>query len=641
MANKGTIITSFYRSGTGYMLNGAYEEGQSTICNTILDWSIKSQDVVNGSSVIAWKLIVDCETLNDYDSDAEYIKVGGAVTVRCGSSATSGVNTTLQTLSIDQIQINKAQQKEIASGEFTVAHNSTGAKTLYSFCVNAEIVGVYDEDGTSVMNISSYGKALNGLSATVILDTIAKHGVIYTAPNFNDEESPVLTYGIPKESTAAWVGIMINGTMMVPYRSVAVTSSSYKFTLTQTEKAALWTILAQGLSTAEARFYIKTTCNGNTLESVAIRTLTFINYMPTLSPTITEANDDVYNRLTGNRNKLVRYVSNAAFTTGGSAKKGASIDVQTTTNNGIPLDGPSGTFEKVTSNKFTFDILDTYGRAERVEKTLAIPTEWVEYVKLTCSVDATPMTADGDVQVTITGKCFTGDFGKITNRLRVNYDIAKNNGDWDHVDLGYATNASMYGNSFVVNGSDYTYTLNITGLEYLNVYDLTIRVSDEVSVEGVPAQTILAAVPIFDWSRTDFNFNVPVTIEGASVPTIVGEGTSGIWTYRKWSDGTAECWGKKDVSVTFPSSANWGGLFTTSAISASNISFPSGLFLETPVITASLLIRSVGGILMAPGGSGSNIASKDRTGVYEIARGSYVSGSQAFTINYDVKGKWK
>jgi hypothetical protein len=264
------------------------------------------------------------------------------------------------------------------------------------------------------------------------------------------------------------------------------------------------------------------------------------------------------------------------------------------------------------------------------------------------------MTADGDVQVKITGKCFNGSFGKKTNRLRVFCDIVKNNeDDFIHKDYGYADLASNYGNSFYVDGSNYTYTLNLTsedGLDYLSVYDLTVWVADEVETTGVSAFTVLASTPIFDWGRTDFNFNVPVNVEGnltvagtikaggKTVPTIQAQGTAGIWTYRTWSDGTAECWGKKDFTVNVTSA--WGNMYTSGAIVGSNISFPFGLFAETPIVNASLLVRSAGGILMAPGGAGSNIANMDQTGVYEIARGTALS-NVAYTINYQVIGRWK
>lgn len=35
-----------------------------------------------------------------------------------------------------------------------------------------------------------------------------------------------------------------------------------------------------------------------------------------------------------------------------------------------------------------------------------------------------------------------------------------------------------------------------------------------------------------------------------NLPTIVEQGTSGIWTYRKWSDGTAECWGRASKTLS-------------------------------------------------------------------------------------------
>lgn len=81
-------------------------------------------------------------------------------------------------------------------------------------------------------------------------------------------------------------------------------------------------------------------------------------------------------------------------------------------------------------------------------------------------------------------------------------------------------------------------------------------------------------------------------------------------------------------------------MYTSGAIYGSNITFPSNLFVDTPVVNASLLVRSAGGILMVTEGAGDNTASTTQTGVYEIARGTSLSNA-AYTINYNVKGKWK
>jgi hypothetical protein len=53
-----------------------------------------------------------------------------------------------------------------------------------------------------------------------------------------------------------------------------------------------------------------------------------------------------------------------------------------------------------------------------------------------------------------------------------------------------------------------------------------------------------------------------VTVGGKTVGDFVVEyGTSGIWTYRKWASGIAECWGTTDI-VTVESWVQWGGMYT-------------------------------------------------------------------------------
>ena len=63
------------------------------------------------------------------------------------------------------------------------------------------------------------------------------------------------------------------------------------------------------------------------------------------------------------------------------------------------------------------------------------------------------------------------------------------------------------------------------------------------------------------------------------LPKVVESGTSDMWTYRKWSDGTAECWGR--WAQHFGAfSAN--GAFYESGYTAKN--YPSGLFTATPTL---------------------------------------------------------
>ena len=63
---------------------------------------------------------------------------------------------------------------------------------------------------------------------------------------------------------------------------------------------------------------------------------------------------------------------------------------------------------------------------------------------------------------------------------------------------------------------------------------------------------------------------------------VVETGTEGMWTYRKWSDGTAECWGMVDQSFT--PSINWG---STKYVALGQHTFPSNLFNNTPEVIAT------------------------------------------------------
>ena len=74
----------------------------------------------------------------------------------------------------------------------------------------------------------------------------------------------------------------------------------------------------------------------------------------------------------------------------------------------------------------------------------------------------------------------------------------------------------------------------------------------------------------------------------------IEEGTDGIWSYRKWHSGIAECWGLYQITgaaVTTP----WGNLYET-AINYQT-SFPKGLFTGTPVAHYSAQTSNGGGCL--------------------------------------------
>lgn len=74
---------------------------------------------------------------------------------------------------------------------------------------------------------------------------------------------------------------------------------------------------------------------------------------------------------------------------------------------------------------------------------------------------------------------------------------------------------------------------------------------------------------------------------GGSADYIVEEGTSGIWTYRKWASGIAECWGTASYSGSWTA---WGSLY---ALSFNNINYPF-TFYEVPIVQYTPNIKDTG-----------------------------------------------
>lgn len=112
--------------------------------------------------------------------------------------------------------------------------------------------------------------------------------------------------------------------------------------------------------------------------------------------------------------------------------------------------------------------------------------------------------------------------------------------------------------------------------------------------------------------------------------SIVESGTSGTWTYRKWSDGTAECWGKKSSSSVNITGAN--GYLYDAVVGTE--SFPSGLFISAPTVSA-ITHNPLGGRFLSL--MVSTVTASDV--VFKVV--SSISGAIAFDFDIHAIGKWK
>ena len=112
---------------------------------------------------------------------------------------------------------------------------------------------------------------------------------------------------------------------------------------------------------------------------------------------------------------------------------------------------------------------------------------------------------------------------------------------------------------------------------------------------------------------------------------VIEQGRSGIWYYRKWYSGRAECWCKRNINVDI--SAAWGSALFHGVASA--ISYPF-TFAEAPICQTTCEYGSdVAALLITSYGSSTNVA----TPALMLCR------PDAKTVNcnilYHVHGRWK
>ena len=116
---------------------------------------------------------------------------------------------------------------------------------------------------------------------------------------------------------------------------------------------------------------------------------------------------------------------------------------------------------------------------------------------------------------------------------------------------------------------------------------------------------------------------------GGSADYIVEEGTSGIWTYRKWASGIAECWGAKYNGSTAVTNA-WGNLYEGAV--TEGIAFPSGLFIEAPKLYMTL--TGMASLLETTNGVSATYTPK----VWAVRP---TSATGAVVVHFHAKGLWK
>ena len=227
---------------------------------------------------------------------------------------------------------------------------------------------------------------------------------------------------------------------------------------------------------------------------------------PTLSPTVEDSNSQSI-ALTGNANTFIRYISDAAITSGAAARNSATLKSIKVTCGSQSITTSTGIIQKVDSGTFTFTATDSrgYSTTQTIEKTL------INYINPTCNLNISNPTTDGNLSFTITGNYFNSSFGAVNNTLSVSYKYKAGSGN-------YSNNIEV--TNITLNNNTYTANISLTGLDYKETYTFQAFTIDKIkSVNS--AEKVIKTTPVFSWSNDDFEFNVPVKFSGKTLFDIV------------------------------------------------------------------------------------------------------------------------
>lgn len=247
---------------------------------------------------------------------------------------------------------------------------------------------------------------------------------------------------------------------------------------------------------------------------------------PLVTGRVTDGNP-VTAALTGNPEVLVRYASDAVCTITATPRHYGEIlekqvDSQLISEN-------TCTITAVEKEKILFSARDSRGYTGEV----TVKKHMIPYVNLSCqpAIKRTDPTS-GNATLTVTGDCFFGSFGAVSNHLELSYRVG--NGAWQEI-------------AAQSEGNRYTAQAVLTNLSYNSSYPVEVRAKDKLQTV---TKTLLLGkgVPVFDWGENDFAFHVPVRLAG--LPVLDSDAVSKAYADGKISVTTL--WQNPDSGADFP-----------------------------------------------------------------------------------------
>lgn len=452
----------------------------------------------------------------------------------------------------------------------SVTLSSLSPNTSYTVRVRARKKSnqVYGTSGTSTVKTLG-GAVVNSVNTLTADSSTVKITVNTTVYNASYKYTLVLKNG----STTYLTISGLTWTTGTADRSI---------TLTAAQRTTLLNCMASVKSftgTFVVTTYNGTTQIGNASSKTATVQTTAANLSPTLSAFSYADTNSTTAGITGNNQYLVQNHSVLTVTPGTvAAKNGASITNYTAACNGVSVSNSSGsalTVGKVAASgnvSVTLTVTDSRGYTASVSKTITV----IAYSdpKVTSVTLRRTNEIEPEIQLRFNGSISGISVnGTQKNSLQyVRYRYKK-------------TSVSTYGSyysilsSTTISGTSFSFSnLQLCNLDANSSYDFHLQIQDRLlSASSLDLYFVIPqGTPLVALRKKKVGINTPnpqaaldvvgdIRVNGKPMADyIVETGISGVWTYRKWNSGIAECWGKCSFTTTV--NASWGVFYESPAL---------------------------------------------------------------------------
>lgn len=229
---------------------------------------------------------------------------------------------------------------------------------------------------------------------------------------------------------------------------------------------------------------------------------------PVLTASVQDCNAQTL-ALTKNKNRFIRYVSDALCSLDTQARFGAAITQKKIAGQSVTED--TVTLTQVDMDAVPFAVTDSRGYTTEVEIPLDLVPYFLPVLRLQAArTDAT----SGEATVQAEGQFYNGSFDSEDNTIQIICQVGNR----------------QFSMLPIIEENCFSGSLGLSELDYTQSHVITVTMMD--ALRSVTAQIrVNPGIPVFEWGQQDFRFHVPVFVQNQELLPLLEE-TSAIAIHR-------------------------------------------------------------------------------------------------------------